>query len=135
MKLYRAEIHNHIVELRKGDLGGEQVLVNGRIISDRPWAGWHRPSHFFELTDEQSTLRHVEVRLVDTSRFGLGKYRAIISVDGVERCRLEPIDPAAPPYVCGNCGYSLTGLPIENGEVRCPECGRHTMAPPESAMP
>jgi Zn finger protein HypA/HybF involved in hydrogenase expression len=51
-----------------------------------------------------------------------------ISVDGVERCRLEPVDPKKPPSVCHNCGYSLHGLPVENSEVRCPECGRHCSA-------
>lgn len=127
MKIFRCEIHGHRIEFRLGDWGGEQVLVDGRVVSSRSfWTA--RRSHFFDITDERGKARYVEVRRFDASKLGLGKYRAIVQVDGVERARLEPIDLTRPPDTCPNCGYSLAGLPAENSEIRCPECGRHSSA-------
>ncbi|MCL4209035.1 MAG: hypothetical protein HRU76_15385 [Phycisphaeraceae bacterium] len=128
MLVYRTQVHGHLIEARRGPLGGETVLLNGRVISYRPLAGWTRGSHFFDVTDEQGRARHVEVQWIDVSKLGLGKYRVTVRVDGVERARLEPIDPARPIDVCYQCGYPLKGLPIVHGEIRCPECGRHTLA-------
>ena len=128
VKIYRTELHGHIVEARATDWGSEQVLIDGRIVSSKALAGlWHTP-HFFEINDQQGNTRHVEVRWLDVSKIGLGKYRVVILVDGQERCRLDAVDPAKPSSVCAYCGYSLVGLPVENSEIRCPECGRHTSA-------
>lgn len=128
MRVYRAEIHGRLIELRQGGMGGQKVLVDGRVVSEKPFAGIAGASHFFDITDDAGAERPVEVRLIDTSKLGIGKYQVILSVEGRERCRLAPIDPNAPPLACRNCGYSLASLPIENGEIRCPECGRHTSA-------
>jgi hypothetical protein len=128
MKVYRGEVHGNLIEARLSELGSEQVLLNGREVSSRSLAVLRPGSHFFDITDESGKTRHVEVRRQDISKLGLGRYRIVISVDGVERCRLEPIDTRRPPDVCGNCGYQLRGQPIESGEIKCPECGRHTSA-------
>jgi hypothetical protein len=128
MKVYRTEVHGNLVELRLGELGNEQVLLNGRPISRRPLLVFGPYSHFFDVTDEAGEARHVELRRQDLSKLGLGKYRVLVVVDGVERCRLEPLDLRVPPDVCANCGYSLRGQQVEAGEIKCPECGRHTSA-------
>lgn len=122
-------LHGRRLEVRLGDFGGEEVLLDGRIVAKDPYAGLSHPSHFFEIDDEQGRARHVEVKRRDLSKLGLGKYRFFVLVDGVERARLEPVDPTTPPTICPNCGYDLAGLPIEADEVRCPECGRHQPAP------
>lgn len=128
MLTYRTQIHGALIEARRGPLGGESVLLNGRVVSSRPFAGFTRASHFFDVTDEQGNPRLVEVQWIDVSKLGLGKYRVAVRVNGVERARLEPIDPARPIDVCYQCGYPLKGLPIVHGEIRCPECGRHSLA-------
>jgi hypothetical protein len=128
MRIFRTDLHGHVVEARQGDLGRQRILVDGRIVSDEPFAGLTRPSHFFDLDDADGRTRHVEMRWIDESKLGLGRYRVLVMVDGVERHRLAPVDLSRPPAACGNCGYRLQGLPVENEEVRCPECGRHTPA-------
>lgn len=128
MKVYRTEIHGHLIEARSSDWGSETVLVNGRQVSSKPLAGLFRSSHFFDLKDEQGQQRHVELRWQDVSKLGLGKFRVVVNVDGMERCRLDAIDLTIPPNTCTYCGYSLQGLPVENNEIRCPECGRHSSA-------
>lgn len=126
MKVFRVELHGQRVELRHGDWGGQRVLVNGAIVSDQPLAGLKNDSHFFDLRDDEGTTHHIEMRLRDLSKLGMGKYVVVVNVDGVERCRLQPIDPDHRSNRCANCGYSLIGAVPENDEVRCPECGRHT---------
>jgi hypothetical protein len=128
MKTYRTELHGHIIEARSTDWGAEHVLVDGGIVSSKRLAGLWHSTHFFEMADENGRSRRVEVRWVDVSKIGLGTYRVVINVDGQERCRLEPIDANKPANVCAHCGYSLMGLPVENSEIRCPECGRHSSA-------
>ena len=128
MQFFRTVIHGQLIEFRHGDFGGETLLINGRPIANRPFGGWWRKPHYFSLKDEANNDRQVELRLVDVSRFGVGKYRMVVSVDGHERARIEPADDKRVPNTCANCGYSLAGLPVENIEVRCPECGRHTSA-------
>ena len=129
MKFYRTVIGGRLIEARLSDLGSEQVLIDGRLVSNKPWAGLLHPSHHFDLTDDDGRPFHLEVRRHDVSKLKIGRYRMIVVVDGVERCRLEPVDLSKPPHVCANCGYSLRGQRAEAGEVRCPECGRHTPAP------
>lgn len=126
MKVFRAEIHGNRIELRKGDWGSQTVLLNGRPVSVKPFAGWSSESHFLDIQDDNDTTHHIEVRLFDQSKWGMGDHRVVISVNGSERCRLEPFDPDRLNDKCVNCGYRLVGLPVESDEIRCPECGRHT---------
>jgi hypothetical protein len=128
MKIYRTEIHGHILELRYGDFGGQYVYIDGRLISQKPFAGWMSAcSHGLTLDAETGKVHHIDMR-VDAPALGIGQTRVVVSVDGIERCRLDPIDPRKPATRCANCGYELGNLRVENGEVRCPECGRHTSA-------
>ena len=128
MKVFRTEVHGNVIEGRQGDLGHDRILLNGRLVS-RTWlGGWYGASHWFEIADEAGHARRVEVRWVDHSKLGLGKYRMRISIDGVPRCEVEPMSDDRPLGTCPNCGYALHGLPIDSGEVRCPECGRHHSA-------
>jgi hypothetical protein len=128
MKVFRAEVHGHRLELRVGDFGGQQLLLDGRIVSEQPYAGLTGKSHFLDVPDEDGRQRHVEVQLIDVSKWKIGRYRCVVRVDGIERCRAEPTDPASAPDVCPHCGHQVKGVPAVNGEVRCPECGRHTPA-------
>jgi hypothetical protein len=126
MKVFRTELHGHRLELRVGDWGGQQLLLDGRLVGSEPYAALKGASHFFDIADEQGAAHHVEVRLADVSRWKIGRYRVLVRVDGVERCRLEPVNLEVPPDTCPNCGHSLKGVPERGGEVCCPECGRHT---------
>lgn len=128
MHIFRTIIHGQLIEFRHGDFGGETLLINGRPVASRPLGGWWRKPHYFIIKDESQKDRQVELRLIDISKLGVGKYRLVMSVDGVERTRLEAINDKLAANTCGNCGYSLEGLPADNSEVRCPECGRHTSA-------
>ena len=125
MKIYRVVIHGHIVEARTNELAAEYVLLDGRVVSTKPFAALYQAAHFFDLEDEQGKTRHVEVRWTQRSKLGLGKFHVQVNVDGVDRCKLKSIDASKGPDCCTNCGYSLLGLPVENGEARCPECGKH----------
>lgn len=129
MRIFRTEIHGHLVEIRHGDFGSEEVLVNGRSISRKPFAGWVAlTSHHFDLADAHGNTRHVETKVFAPSA-GLGlSFRVRVMVDGVERAILMPEGKNSRSGLCANCGYPLSGLAPENGEVRCPECGRHTPA-------
>lgn len=129
MRIFRTEIHGHLIEIRHGDFGSEEVLVNGRSISRKPFAGWlPLTSHHFDLPIAEGGTRHVEVKVYAPSA-GLGlSFRVRVLVDGVERAILTPEGKNARAGKCTNCGYTLAGLAPENGEVRCPECGRHTPA-------
>ncbi|MCC6971767.1 MAG: hypothetical protein IT434_16260 [Phycisphaerales bacterium] len=123
MMVFRAAIHGHRVEFRLGDFGGESIVVNGREVSSIP-INWNSRGHFIELNDEQGKARAVELR----RRSRNFKYEVIVSVDGQVRAVLLAEKDSSRPSCCVNCGYELAGLPIENGEKRCPECGRHTSA-------
>ena len=127
MKIYRTELHGHIIEARQGDLGCDRVLVDGRLVSTKRFGGWYGASHFLEIEDEQGKARAVEVGWIDRS--GLGLYaRMRLTVDGVVRAELKALPSNHKPFNCPHCGYSLKGLAPENDEIRCPECGRHTPA-------
>ena len=128
MKVFRTELHGHIIEARQGDLGNDRVLVDGRVISKKLLGGWYGASHFFDIEDEDGKTRHVEIAWVDRSKLGLGKYRMSLLVDGVERGEIEPTPADRKFTACMFCGYLLTGLKVENHEIRCPECGRHSPA-------
>jgi DNA-directed RNA polymerase subunit RPC12/RpoP len=128
VKVYRTVIDERRLEIRITDWGAEQVLLDGRVVSRKRFAGFFRPSHFIEVEGANGVVRHVEVRRIDLSKLGLGRYRMIVTVDGVDRSHLAPVDPRAPLSVCPHCGYRLVGQPVERDEVRCPECGRHTPA-------
>lgn len=129
MPRYRIELHGHLIEARYSSWSMGDVLVDGRPLPRSMWATvFERPVHF-EITDEHGKPRAVEVRWLQSARtLGLGR-RVAISVDGVERAILdsEP-ESTAGPGRCLHCGYALSGLTPANGEVQCPECGRHTSA-------
>ncbi|MCC6321643.1 MAG: hypothetical protein IT438_09455 [Phycisphaerales bacterium] len=128
MKFYRIDIHGHLIEAREGEYGRREVLVDGRPV---PWSWWSRflnRSVHIDLTDEQGRSRHVEVLWVAPTKFLGLTSRVRFSVDGVERAVLEAERGQKGPGVCPACGYSVRGLPVENGEVRCPECGKHASA-------
>ncbi len=135
MTRFFTHIHGHAVELRIGDLGGETALVNGRVVSSRPFAGWWSGSNRFEMADESGSVRHVELtaRAVGSLK-RLVSYVLDVRVDGIARATLEPEPSGRKPGMCVNCGYDLAGLvpvPGPDGkpgvEVRCPECGRHSV--------
>ena len=128
MKTFRTELHGHIIEARQGDLGNDRVLLDGRVVSKKLLGGWYGASHFFDLEDEEGQTHHVEIGWVDRSKLGLGKYRMRLLVDGVERGEIEPTPADHEFTACMYCGYLLNGLPVENHEIRCPECGRHSAA-------
>jgi hypothetical protein len=128
MSRYRAEIHGHVVEARENGLGSREVLVNGRVVK-RAWLGalLDRPI-LFDLRDGQGTIHAVEVRWeVRPRSLGL-RYQIRVLVDGVDRAVLDPVSDVTRPGTCVNCGYALAGLAVVDGEVRCPECGRHSAA-------
>ena len=57
MKIYRTELHGHIIEARQGDLGTDRVLVDGRVVSTKRLGGWYGASHFFDIDDEEGKTR------------------------------------------------------------------------------
>lgn len=126
MQRFRAELHGRRVELRVGDFGGQELLIDGRVVSSRPFAGCFSlsPSSHADLVGDDGLARHLELR-VEHSGWARHKVRVRLIVDGEDRALIEPL-PLTDPTLCVNCGYTLRGLPIELGEVRCPECGRHT---------
>lgn len=129
MPRYRIELHGHLIEARHNSLSMGEVLLNGRPLPRSMWSAvLERPVHF-DITDEHGKSRAVEIRWVQTARsLGL-RHRVAVSVDGVERALLDPEPEAASgPGRCLHCGYALKGLTPTNGEVQCPECGRHTSA-------
>ena len=127
MLIFRTIIHDRILEARRDALGRERVLVDGVEVSYKPFNKFFSDPHFFKLTGKDGTVRHVEARL-EARQWSISQFRAFILVDGVERARLEPLDTTKPLGICTNCGYNLSGLPIDNNELRCPECGRHSLA-------
>lgn len=128
MTRYRMELHGHLIEVRHDSFSMGEVLVDGRpqrrsiidALLDRPLR--------FEIKDERGTPRWVEIRWIQTARSLGFRHRLAISVDGIERAMLEPEPQSAGAGRCLNCGYALAGLTPVNGEVKCPECGRHTSA-------
>lgn len=126
MNVYRLEIHGHLIEARYSDFGSRQVLVNGRRIERGLLDGMLGRAFHFDIVDERGGTRHVEVLWVSPARaLGLTP-RVRFSVDGVERATLEAERTSRGAGRCANCGYALDGLRPENGEFKCPECGRHT---------
>jgi hypothetical protein len=123
---YRIKIHGRHIEGRLGDFGGEFVSVDGRVASERRLTGWLGLPHRFRITDEQGRERGVEVRW-STSRLNWRTLMPVmeVHVDGEFRCWVKAAHRQERAR-CYWCGYELRGLELENGEVRCPECGRHT---------
>ena len=97
MKIFRTEIHGHIVEARQGDLGWDRVLLDGKLVSSKPLGGWYNASHFLEIEDKEGKTRNVEVGWIDRSKLKIGRYRMTITVDGVERGEVMPIVPSRDP--------------------------------------
>lgn len=128
--IFRTILHNQRVEVRRGDFGGLEVLVNGRVVSSRPFASWTTRPYIIPLTDEAGHERAVELQVV-SAKMGFSM-ALVILVDGQVRARLMPERLVHKPEVCANCGHPVVGLKAVNGEVQCPECGRHTPAGPAS---
>lgn len=132
MYQYHMELHGRLLECRASDWGSESVLVDGRLVSNKVLAGWWTGlggtvSHRFTIRDEGGAERHIEVRWETRPRsLGLAQQVRVV-VDGRERAVLDVVKSKG-PGCCANCGYSLAGLEVADGEVKCPECGRHTDA-------
>lgn len=129
MPVFRVEVHGRLIECHRGSWRAETVLVDGVVTSDRPYAALAKAfagmkGHEFTITDEAGVERAVDVRVGP----GMWSLRMRVFVDGVTRAVATPVDVSKTPGSCANCGYALEGLPIEDGEMRCPECGRHTSA-------
>lgn len=128
-RTFRGEVLGCLVELRIGSGGGEIVLVDGALLSRKPWAyltGQHE--HYFGVEDADGETRNVEVRVEDRSGGLQAALRVVVNVDGEAFTVLPEVDAPARYTRCGHCGYDLHGLEAQNHEVRCPECGRHTSA-------
>nr|AQQ75098.1 hypothetical protein [uncultured bacterium] len=123
MRHARAELLDHLIEVRETDLGAHIVLVDGRVVS-RSTFGWFRggSSHFFDLADAKGATRHVEV---EVRGWGMRRTPAYVLIDGAEAAELGLESRRRTARQCPHCRYPLAGLPVENDEVRCPECGRH----------
>lgn len=126
MRSYRTRIHGHAIEVREGDFGGQTLLVDGAVVWTRAMAGWwpSRTGMMFTLTDEAGRSRRVEVLIVTAGKLGIDR-ELLVNVDGEERCRVKASKASDAALKCLHCGYDLKGLAVENGEIRCPECGRH----------
>lgn len=120
-------VHGNIVDVRSDGWGNETVLLNGASVSKKS-AVFTVPSHLFTITDEAGKTRNVEVRRVERlgGLFGIRGY--LVAVDGVDRGLLKPFGSTQPTDRCLQCGYELANLRVVNGEVQCPECGRHREA-------
>lgn len=125
MRVARFEVCGRLLEIREGELGEHLVLVDGRVISKKPLGWWlNGSSHFFDLADEATgRTHHIEVQV---RGWGLRRTPAVVLVDGVERATLALVSRRRAQQLCPHCAYSLAGLLIDNDEVMCPECGRHT---------
>lgn len=127
MRQFRGEVLGKLVEIRVGVWGNQTVLVDGGVVSEKAWAGLTGAmSHFFTLTDEEGKQRNVEVKMVDRSGGLQMSLRAEVLVDGRVFKQILEIGEDEAAGRCPNCGYQLKGLDVVNGEIRCPECGRHT---------
>lgn len=126
---FRGTILDCIVEARVGVWGEQFVLVNGARVAHDPWA-WlsGAKSHFFVIEDGAGEKRNIEVVFHDRSGGLAVSMYVNVLIDGELATRLDEADWHERPSVCPHCGYSLAGIPPENKEIRCPECGRHTPA-------
>jgi hypothetical protein len=128
MRSYCTRIHGHMIEIREGDLGGQTLLVDGAVVESRAMAGlWRSRVGFMTvITDETERPRRVEAMVVNSGRLGIERVM-LLSVDGVERGPVKASKNGLSDglLMCMHCGYDLSGLPVENGEIRCPECARH----------
>lgn len=129
---FAGDVEGRRFEVRIGTGGGESVLVDGKLVSERPWAYWSgMHDHFFTLEQGEGE-RNYEVSVHDRSG-GIGvSYVVSVKLKGREVATLRAVDPTMRERRCYGCGYPLRGLEVLNGEVRCPECGKHT---PEAILP
>lgn len=128
MLRYQIEVLGHLVEARYNNFSAREVLVDGRPVR-RSWIDIFLDRDFrFDLTDDQGRAHAVEIRWTARRRFLGLRQQVIVAVDGQDRAVLDPVPPTARPGRCLHCGYELKGLEPVNGELRCPECGRHTPA-------
>jgi len=126
MRSATIELFGRFVEVQETDWGAQTVLMDGRVVSRKPLAGWLGASHFLDL-DEAGTTRRVEIRRGHT---GLRFTSVQVRVDGRLREVLKLKAGAGKSTACPYCAYSLVGQqPVSDtapDEIRCPECGRHT---------
>lgn len=124
MRVARHDLMGHLLEVREGERGEHIVLVDGRVVSVKRYGWWMGgSSHFFDLADAEGVTHHIEVQI---GAWKFTKTPAVVLIDGVERVALELVGQKRAMRLCAHCGYSMAGLRVENGEVRCPECGRHS---------
>jgi DNA-directed RNA polymerase subunit RPC12/RpoP len=120
------ELFGRLIEVQESDLGAQTVLLDGRVVSRKPFAGWIGASHFLELY-EDGAEHVVEIRRGHT---GLRFTSVQIRVDGRLREVLKHKVGQGKSTNCPYCRYSLLGQrPVSEtapDEIRCPECGRHT---------
>lgn len=114
-----------LIEARVNGYGGRTLLVGGRFKA-RKWSflGLLPTSFFFDMEDAEGAVRAVEVCVVP------GSFNLLMRVlaDGHLIEEVKMTSKTQPDLVCRHCLYSLKGLTPQNGEYRCPECGRHTPA-------
>ena len=124
---FRGEVAGRLVDVRVGVWGNQTVLVDGKVVSDKGWAGlWGSVSHFFTMADAEGRQRNTEVRLVDRSGGLQVSLRVEVLLDGRLARPILEVGSEEAAGLCPRCRYSLDGLEEENGEIKCPECGRHT---------
>lgn len=125
---FRGEVAGRLIDVRVGAWGDQTVLCDGAPVSKKAWAGFTgSTSHFFKLKDEEGKERNAEVRLVDRSGGFMMALRVEVSLDGRVVMRIHEVGGEEARNTCPRCGYSLEGLEAVNGEIKCPECGRHTV--------
>jgi len=124
VRFARFDLLGRVLEVREGDFGDHLVLVDGRVVSHKSMGFWvGGSSHFFELASEEGEKLHIEVQ-VRGWRFRFTP--AFLLADGAELAALELVSRRHMQRRCPYCVYSLVGLTVENNEVKCPECGRHS---------
>lgn len=126
MKSARMNIFGKRVEVRIAGLFQCAVLIDGRPFKSERWwtAGLASKSLFFEMEDEQGVRRNMEACITP----GLFKDTVRVLADGRLLHQMKTDSAPGEDHVCRHCLYPLEGLTPENGEYRCPECGRHTPA-------
>ena len=129
--VWRTAIEGLVVEMRWSGWGSEELLGDGRTVARRR-LGLRTKVVRADVVDAAGRPRRLEVTVAEAGGWRIGSYVLLVSLDGVPRARLEPLEnPGEPARACLHCGYSLAGLEAAHGEIRCPGCGRHT---PESLV-
>lgn len=123
MRNASVKIVGRAVVVRESDFGAQSVHVDGELVSRKRFGGWTAPVHAFALTDDGGDEHRIEIRFGYT---GFRMTKAIVHVDHQMYRVLQLAAHADATILCPKCRYSLVGQPVENDEVRCPECGQKT---------